>query len=214
MELILERDFHSDSGAGVVAVEERREGPEIMDSTKKMVNTDLLEIITSRRSIRKFHPDMLSQDQIATLIEALLSAPSAGNLQSRKFFFVMDKDLQHDFARAALGQELLAEAPLVIVACTDSRIEDRYGSRGLSLYSIMDVSASVQNVLLTAHSMGLGACWVGAFNEDGVHMLLDLPRNLRPVALVPVGYSAEDPEPPPRVRVESAVKFVRGSDQS
>ena len=77
----------------------------------------------------------------------------------------------------------------------------------------MDVPASVQNVLLTAHSMGLGACWVGAFNEDGVHMLLDLPRNLRPVALVPVGYAAEDPEPPPRVRVESTVKFVRSSDQ-
>lgn len=178
-----------------------------------MDNSKLMEIIKSRRSIRMFHPDTLTQEQIDTLIEALLAAPSAGNMQSRQFFFVTDKELQHDLARAALGQDFIAEAPLVIVGCTDDRIERRYGTRGLHLYSVMDVAASVQNALLTAHSMGLGACWVGAFNEDGVHMILDLPRNLRPVAMVPVGYAAESAEPPPRVRVESAVKFVRSSDQ-
>jgi len=181
-----------------------------------MDTRELIEIMKSRRSIRMFHPDALSREQIDSVIEALLAAPSAGNLQSRKFFFVSDKELQFELARAALGQDFIAEAPLVIVACTDSRIERRYGSRGLSLYSIMDVAASVQNVLLAAHSMGLGACWVGAFNEDGVHMLLDLPRKLRPVAMVPIGHAAENPDPPPMVSPNAAISYIgeTGSQQN
>jgi nitroreductase len=169
---------------------------------------ELMDIMQSRRSIRAFRPDPLTPDQIDTLIEALLSAPSAGNLQSRQFFFVTNKELQWELVRAALGQDFIAEAPLVVVACTDTRVQRRYGSRGTTLYSIMDVAASVQNALLAAQSMGLGACWIGAFNEEPVHALLKLPPNLRPVTMIPVGYPAESPSPPPRVSRKAAVSFI------
>ncbi len=169
---------------------------------------ELLELMRDRRSIRSFHPRSLDEGQVDALIEALMSAPSAGNLQSRGFFIVSDKELQRELADAALGQDFLFEAPLVIVCCTDDRIRRRYGERGTSLYMIMDVAASVQNALLAAHAMELGACWVGAFNEEPVRRLLELPSHLRPVALIPVGYTDESPYRPPQMGRDEAVDFV------
>ena len=185
---------------------EDTEDPE--DTEVTMESEELMDIMRSRRSIRAFRPDPLTQDQIDTLIEALLSAPSAGNLQSRQFFFVTNKELQRELVRAALGQDFIAEAPLVVVACTDARIQRRYGSRGTSLYAFMDVAASVQNAMLVAQAMGLGTCWVGAFNEEPVHALLKLPPNLRPVTMFPVGRPAESPLAPHRVSRKAAVSFI------
>lgn len=173
-----------------------------------MESSDLMEIMRARRSIRAFRSDPLTPEQTDTIIEALITAPSAGNLQSRRFFFVTEKEVQKKLVRAALGQDFIAEAPLAIVACTDSHIQRRYGSRGSDLYTIMDVAASIQNVLLAAHSMGLGTCWIGAFKEEEVHRILNLPRFLRPVAIVPVGYPAESPLPPPLVSRDEAVSFI------
>ena len=170
---------------------------------------ELLDVIKKRRSIRAFHPAPLSEEQISALVQAVLWAPSAGNLQSRKFFFITERSLKGRLARAAWEQYFISEAPLVLVGCTDARIRARYGQRGVSLYSIMDVSASTQNVLLTAHALGLGACWVSAFDEAAVHSILALPDHLRPVVIIPIGRPAESPKPPPRVSPEEAVEFIR-----
>ena len=103
-----------------------------------------------------------------------------------------------ELARAAFNQHFIAVAPLVAVACLDRRIAARYGDRGVNLYSIRDVAASVENMLLTAHELGLGSVWVGAFNEYDVAEILELPDNLRPVAIVPIGYPARTPGALPR----------------
>ncbi|HFE52643.1 MAG TPA: nitroreductase family protein [Bacteroidetes bacterium] len=173
-----------------------------------MTGQELLELVRSRRSIRAFKPDPLTEEQIDALIEAIRWAPSAGNLQSRKFYFITNKNLQTRLARAAWEQYFISEAPLVVVACSDTRIQARYGMRGLSLYTIMDVAASIQNLLLVAHAFGLGTCWVSAFDEGAVHSLMQLPPFLRPVALIPVGKPAEQPGAPPRVSKEEAVTFI------
>lgn len=170
---------------------------------------DILDIITQRRSIRQFKKKPLSPQVLDTMMDALRWAPSAGNLQSRKFYFIVNENLKRVLARAALDQDFIADAPLAVVACADHRIARRYGERGIRLYCLMDVAASVQNLLLAAQALGLGSCWVGAFHEDDVRNLLDLPGHLRPVAIVPIGYSAEDADPPPRVSREEAVVFMR-----
>jgi len=90
------------------------------------------------------------------LIESIRWAPSEGNMQSRKLYFVFDQVIKTKLAKAALNQNFLAKAPLVIVACLDWNISVRYGERGLNLYNIQDVSASIMNLMLTAHAMGLG----------------------------------------------------------
>lgn len=168
----------------------------------------VLEIIKERRSIRNFLQKDIPNEMITKLIEALIWAPSAGNLQARKFFFVRDPKIKKELAIAALNQTFIAEAPLVIVGCTDNRIGSRYGERGIYLYAIQDVSCSLMNMMLVATEIGLGTVWCGAFRENDVSRILKLPHNLRPVAIVPVGYPAMVPKAPSRVSQDEAVTFL------
>lgn len=168
---------------------------------------DILKAVKERRSIRNFQSKDISEEIIDRLAEALIWAPSAGNLQARKFFFVRDAELKEGIARAALNQNFIADAPLVIVGCTDNRISNKYGDRGVYLYSIQDVAASVMGMMLVAHENALGTVWVGAFREEDICGLLKLPQNLCPVAIVPVGYPSNIPFPPPRLSMRAVVEF-------
>jgi nitroreductase len=172
---------------------------------------NILDIIKKRRSVRDFTDRKIPESAINVLVDALRWAPSAGNLQSRKFYFVFNEDIRNKLAQAGLKQEFVSfivRAPLVVVACADHRISTRYGERGTHLYCIQDTAASVQNLLLAAHDLGLGTCWVGAFKEENVREILDLPNNLRPVAVVPVGYPARTPKAPDRVSKVEVVELV------
>jgi nitroreductase len=169
---------------------------------------DVAKAIRERRSIRDFKDKGVPEDIIEKLKDALIWAPSAGNLQSRKFYFVRDGRVKRMLAGAALNQTFIATAPLVVVGCTDSGIFSRYGDRGVHLYSIQDVSASIMSMMLLATGEGLGTVWVGAFVESDVIEALDLPGSLRPVAIVPVGYPERVPKAPPRVsRAEAVVEI-------
>jgi nitroreductase len=163
---------------------------------------NILDTIKTRRSVREFKDQEIPESAIDVLIEALRWAPSAGNLQSRKFYFVLNEELRSKLAQAGLRHDyvsFIARAPLVIVACADLRIGSRYAERGTDLYCIQDTAASVQNLLLAAHDQGLGTCWVGAFKEDKVKEILEMPDYLRPVVLVPVGYPTKTPKAPDRL---------------
>ncbi|MEM1539732.1 MAG: nitroreductase family protein, partial [Candidatus Bathyarchaeia archaeon] len=108
----------------------------------------------------------------------------------------------------ALGQSFIEETPVVIVACADeNRSAQGYGMRGKNLYCIQDTAAAVQNIHLAAYSMGLGTCWVGAFMEDEVKKILKIPEGIRPVAIIPVGYPAEKPSPPPRRPLRQIIHY-------
>jgi nitroreductase len=168
----------------------------------------VLEAIKSRRSIRDFQKRGIPAVAIESLIDALRWAPSAGNLQSRRFYFVLDPDVKKELARAALNQDFIAGAPLTVVACLDRRIAVRYGERGVNLYSIQDVSASIMSLMLAAQELGLGTVWVGAFNEFDVFEILKMPDYLRPIALVPVGYPSRTPHPTPRLAREELVTVI------
>jgi nitroreductase len=170
---------------------------------------DILKAVKERRSLRDFQKKDIPDALLDRLAEALIWAPSAGNLQARKFYFVKQPDIKNKIAAAALNQSFIAEAPLVIVGCTDSRISGKYGERGVYLYSIQDVALSIMGMMLVAHENGLGSCWVGAFNEADIRKILDIPNHLRPVAIVPVGYPAKIPYPPPRVSIKDAVEVIK-----
>ena len=168
---------------------------------------DILNTIRQRRSVRDFKAKEIPESVMDKLIDALIWAPSAGNLQSRKFYFVRDDGLKKKLVEAALGQSFIARAPLVVVGCTDSRISYRYGERGVNLYTVQDVAVSIMSMMLVAVEEGLGSTWVGAFHEDDVSRALDLPPHLRPVAIVPVGCPERIPEAPLRVSKAEAVEF-------
>jgi nitroreductase len=170
---------------------------------------EILEAIKQRRSIRQFQRKALPPQALDCLIEALRWAPSAGNLQSRRFYFVFNEALKAKLACAALDQPFIAQAPVAVVACADHRITRQYGERGVTLYCLMDVAASLQNLLLAAVAQSLGSCWVGAFDESEVRQILQLPAHLRPVAVVPIGFPAEHPPPPPRIPSDAALVIIR-----
>lgn len=170
--------------------------------------SNVLDIIKKRHSIRAFKETPLSDNTIKKLEEALIWAPSAGNLQSRKFYFVFHKKIKHRLAEAALFQMFIAQAPLVIVGCTDNVIKSRYGARGIHLYSIQDVSISLTNAMLVATEEGLASVWVGAFDEKEVSSILSLPEGLRPIAILPVGYADEDAYITDRKPKEELIKYL------
>ncbi|MBI5561208.1 MAG: nitroreductase family protein [Deltaproteobacteria bacterium] len=170
---------------------------------------DVQTAIKGRRSIRRFKPLSIEPEKIEALKDALIWAPSAGNLQSRRFYFVYNEEVKRKLAEEALRQGFIHKAPLVIVGCADLTIEDYYRERGVYLYCIEDVSCSIQNMMLAAYGMGLGSVWTGAFDEEGVARVLNLPGYLRPLAIVPVGYPDENPAPPKRVSDKDAVVEIR-----
>jgi len=155
---------------------------------------DVLEIIKNRRSIREFKKQDLPQDIIEKLLEAARWAPSAGNVQPWAFVVAYSQKIKQNLSMAAFGQEDLEEASVVVVVCADEKLaEQSYGVRGKSLFCIQDTAAAVQNIMLTAYSLGLGSCWIGAFKEDEVRQVIKAPNGMRPIALIPVGYPNEAP---------------------
>lgn len=169
---------------------------------------EILQVVKARRSIRDFEKKEIPKSVVEKLIEAILWAPSAGNLQARKFFFVSDLKIKKELAAAALGQQFIAGASIVVVGCTDVSVANKYGDRGVNLFSIQDVACSIMNLMLVAFENGLGTVWVGAFREEEVAKTLGLPMNLRPVVIVPVGYPSRIPKAPYRISAGEAVTFI------
>jgi len=142
---------------------------------------DTSEAIEGRRSVRAFKNRRVSTEIIEKLIDAARWAPSAGNVQPWEFVVVRDEEVKAQLADAASDQAFIKEAPVVIVVCADeNRSVREYGSRGKELYCIQDTAAAVQNMLLTAYSIGLGICWVGAFREDKIGEILNVPEGAPP----------------------------------
>jgi nitroreductase len=165
---------------------------------------NIFEAIFGRRSVRKFKKEEIDERLIGLMLFCATQAPSAGNTQDWVFIVVKDEEIKRKLAKAALDQDFIAEAPVVIVACSDlKKISLRYEERGERLYSAQDVAAATQNLMLAAYALGLGSCWVGAFDEEEVKFILELPENIRPLVIIPVGYPDEKPEAPSRIPFEN-----------
>lgn len=152
---------------------------------------DLWTAIERRRSLRRFRRTDISRATVQRIIAAAIRAPSAGNLQPWHFVVVRREEIKHALALAAYGQSFVAEAPVVIVVCAEpERSATGYGTRGSELYCLQDTAAATGHILLAATALGLGGCWVGAFDEGAASRALSLPSHLRPVAMVPIGEPA------------------------
>lgn len=168
---------------------------------------ELMEAIRRRRSIRKYENKPVEDEKIWEMLEAARWAPNAGNTQTWRFFVVKKDDIKKKLSSAALNQRHIWAAPVDIVVGYDiEEIYRFYRERGVELYAIQDSAAAIQNMLLSAYSLGLASCWVGAFDEEEVAKILDLPQKIRPVAIVAVGYPAEKEETR-RKPLEDVVEF-------
>ena len=163
---------------------------------------EVSEAIGIRRSIRSYSRQALPPEYVEIILEAGHLAPSAGNLQGREFIVVKNADTKKKLCDAAHGQRFIEEAPVCIVACTNlARTKQKYGARA-ELYVVQDAAASVMNMMIQAVNLGLGTCWVGAFDEGQVAKILKLPEGIRPVTIMPVGLPEEKPDTPVRLGSE------------
>ena len=164
---------------------------------------DVLECIKTRRSIRKFKKEPVEWIKIAKVLESGLAAPSAGNLQDFRLMAVTDEGKRRKIAHFCMEQLWMVNAPVfIVVSSTFEKTKRYYGVRGERLYSIQSAAAAAQNILLAAYEQGLGACWVGAFDENPVAELLNIPDYCRVQAIIPIGYPDEKVPCPPKYGVE------------
>ena len=155
----------------------------------------VLEAILKRRSIREYTTQPVSEEQIRTLLEAAMAAPSASDRRPWEFVVVRDPSLRQALARTHQWSGMAADAPVVFVVCGDEK---------RSAHWMVDASAATENMLVQAAAMGLGGVWVGIFprpeREEQVRRTLGIPAHLRVLCLVPMGHPAESK--PPRTRYE------------
>lgn len=165
---------------------------------------DVSEAIRKRRSIRKYQARKVENDKIERVLEAGRLAPSAKNLQEWRFIVVRDDGRRRRLAEAAKGQTFVGEAPVVIAAC--ATMTDYVMTCGQLTYPI-NLAIAVEHMVLQAVAEGLGTCWIGAFYEEEVKKILNIPPEVRVVALLPLGYPDESPHPRPRKEIGEIVAF-------
>jgi len=167
---------------------------------------ELDKVIFERRSIRRYLQKPVEEKKLINILDAARFAPSIGNLQEWRFIIIRDPKKKKELSDACFGQSWIAEAPVLIAVFTeDEKVVRLYGEEGKNKYIFYDVAAAIQNMLLTAHSNGLGACWVGTFDETAVRRILKLPEDKTLHSLIALGYPAEKPVAPPRWSLNSLI---------
>jgi len=164
---------------------------------------NFFELVKARRSVRAYESRAVEEDKLEQILEATNRAPSAGNLQAYVILVVRSAANKQALVRAALNQEFVAQAPVVLAFFAHRLMSaSTYKQRGAELYSVQDASVACAYAQLAAAALGLGSVWVGAFDDAEVSRVLKAKPEWRPVALLPVGYPAETPEPTSRRPVE------------
>lgn len=165
-----------------------------------MVMNPKLKFIFKRRSIRRFTAEPLTDDSLRDLLEAAMAAPSAVGRDPWHFLIVKDRDQRVAIAEALPSGKMLAEAPVGIVVLGDlERAHDH-----LESYLLQDVSAAIENLLLAATTLDLGAVWLGVHPRPDriahIRRLFNLPDTIIPVSVIAIGHPAEHPEARTRYR--------------
>ncbi len=153
-----------------------------------------LDAIMTRRSVRAYTDEAVTDEQVTTLLKAAMAAPSAMNSQSWEFVVVTDKKKMEEIGKIYKYAAYAKNAPLGILTCID------VDKAKIPAYGMQNVSAATQNILLAAHAMGLGAVWTGVTPNDEEHIkayqaLFGLPKNIVPMAYVVIGHPKSETKP-------------------
>ena len=156
---------------------------------------DFVEVIEKRRSIRRYKSDPVADDLIEKILESARFAPSAGNCQPCHFIVVKDAD-----GKKALGlSEWGLKAPVIIVGCVDPSISPTW--------NLVDFAIAFEHIVLAATNFGLGTCWMGRLENETIKKALNIPDTIKLIAVTPLGYPAEKPEPKIRKNLSEMVHY-------
>jgi len=174
---------------------------------------DLFEAISQRRCIRSYTSEAVADEDVRALLEAAVRAPSSCNRQTWRFVIVRTPETIEKLHQAASystqHQTFVKKASVLIVVCGDLTRYDSvpYRERGITLFSIQETAAAVQNLLLAAWALGVGACWVGLFDEDVVKKALSLPKHIRPYAIITLRHTRSKTKVTPRKPLEELIHY-------
>lgn len=157
----------------------------------------VFEVINERRSIRAYTEQRIPEEKLYKLLEAARIAPSAGNRQNWKFIVADDAEVIKKLAAASNNQAFVATSSHVIAGLADPTQK----------WHQVDVAIALEHIVLEAVEQGLGTCWIGAFNEEDVKRVLNIPADKKVVALLTVGYPAESPQAKPRKALAEIVSY-------
>ncbi|MCD6108078.1 MAG: nitroreductase [Thermoplasmata archaeon] len=161
---------------------------------------DVRDAIRMRRSIRKYKDKEIEEEKLKLLLEAARLAPSAKNRQNWIFVVVRDKEIKKQLIPACKNQEFVGEASVVIAGVSDPNVSRWYK---------IDMGIAFEHIALEAVELGLGTCWIGAFYEEQVKKVLNIPEDLEVVVLITIGYPAEEPMERPRKRLDEIIRYER-----
>jgi len=166
-----------------------------------MDSSEFPKFLSSRVSVREYSETPLSPEDIEYIVSCAGTAPSAGNLEAWDVVVVTETDQRLALAEAAFGQRHIGEAPALFVVCANYvRSMSKYGERGI-LYAVEDATIACTYMMLAAHSRRISTCWTGAFEEDEVRGILDLPVHSRPLAILAAGFGKPPADKTPRMQI-------------
>jgi len=154
---------------------------------------DVFKAIEQRRSVRKYQDKEVEEDKILKILEAARQAPSASNRQEWRFVVIRDKVTRDKLSSAAKGQTFVSQAPVVIACCAET--DNHLMTCGQACY-VIDLAIAIDHISLTAVELGLGSCWIGAFYEQEVKEILNIPQEIRVVEMLALGYSDQESSSP------------------
>jgi nitroreductase len=160
----------------------------------------LLDVILSRRSIRKYENKEVPKEMLQQILEAGRQAPSAVNRQPIRFVVVTNQNILKDLCDTIITR-FVKEAPAVIVGCADVK------SLMTGKWAVVDTTIAMENMVIAAWALGIGSCWIGACNEQKVKEMLRIPKDWKVVALVTLGYPSEQPKPKKKKSIEELFNF-------
>ncbi len=168
---------------------------------------DILNLLKSRRSVRLYQDKPVPQELLLQILEAGRWAPTGANLQPWHFIVVTDPETRKRIGEVArfffIKSSHVGKAPVVLVLGFDTR-KGKYGR--------YDVTLAGGNMLTMTTHLGLGTCWIGAFDEPKVKEILEIPENIEVIGLITLGYPGEDAEVPPKVELEKIVHWESWSN--
>jgi len=164
------------------------------------------ELIKKRYSVRSYRPDPVEDDKLEQVLEAARLAPTAANRQPFQFLVIHTAGREEELRRI-YGQPWFVQAPIVICACGIP--EQAWVSRDSKSYCDVDVSIAMDHLILAAADLGLGTCWIGAFDPTAVREVLGLPEDVEPIAFTPLGYPNDEPKPKKRKPLAELIRYER-----
>jgi nitroreductase len=172
---------------------------------------DFNEVVRKRRMIREYQQDsQIPTEIINKLLKNAHRSPSAGHTQVQEYIVVIDPITKKKLCQASLGQSQVEDASVLIIVCANtSRSVSRYRKRGTDFYSIIDGAFASMIILLSAVNEGIGASFVGAFEDNQIVKILGLPVHVKPIGIIALGYPAEKPERFERIELNSLVHYEK-----